>query len=285
MEATIGQPTPSFRGRRIALLESRRRRELAQLIESYGGIAYAAPALREDPIADSDQINTLLDTFREKPLTVAVFQTGVGARVLFETIREAGRWDEWRALLASALVVARGPKPIAVLREAGVAIDRRAPEPYTTADVMHVLAGENLDGAVVAVQQYGEPNLALSHYLRERGARVVEIDVYRWALPDDLSPLENLLRDLPTGTIDAVVATSQIQVHHLFQVAARQGLAEALPIWLSQSTVVAAVGPVVARAFESHGVRVDLQPHSPKMGRLVLDLAAFLERSNPASPR
>ena len=44
-------------------------------------------------------------------------------------------------------------------------------------------------GLRVAVQEYGKPGPDLVAGLRERGAEVVTVPVYRWALPEDTGPL------------------------------------------------------------------------------------------------
>ncbi|HEY3083658.1 MAG TPA: uroporphyrinogen-III synthase [Chloroflexota bacterium] len=263
---------PSMGGRVIALLEARRASELAQLVAAYGGVARSAPALREEPLDDHDAIAAFLDRLRARPADLVLFQTGVGTRALFRGVEALGRIDEWRAALERALVAVRGPKPTAALRELGVRIDARAEEPYTTAELLAALAPHELDGRLVVVQHYGEANRELVAALRGRGAEVLEVEVYRWALPEDTAPLEELLRDLPGGAVDALVVTSQVQVRHLFEVAARLGLAATLPEVL-RGMLVAAVGPVAARALRERGVRVDLEPEHPKMGALVAALA------------
>ena len=266
-------------GRTIALLEARRATELASLVEAYGGIPFHAPALREEPTEDLPAIGGLLDQIAESDLDVMIFQTGVGARALFHGIAALGRLDEWQAALAKATVVVRGPKPTAVLREFATRIDVRAPEPYTTADVLRELASHDLSDRFTVVQHYGEPNIELVEALQVRGARVHEIEVYRWALPNDLTTIETFICDLPTGRFDAMVVTSQVQVRHLFQIAERLGQAEHLASVLRHHTVVGAVGPIAARALRAHGVTVDLEPEHPKMGPMIRDLASYLERN------
>ena len=266
-------------GRTVVLLEARRATELASLVETYGGIPFQAPALREEPVEDLVAIGALLDQIAESGLDVMIFQTGVGARSLFRGITSLGRLDEWRAALTRATVVVRGPKPTAVLREFATRIDVRAPEPYTTADVLRELESIDLADRLTVVQHYGEPNVELVEALDARCARVREVEVYRWALPDDLTPLEAFIRELPTGRFDAMVVTSQVQVRHLFQIAERLGQARNLAGLLRQHTVVGAVGPIVARALRAHGVTVDLEPEHPKMGPMIRDLASYLERN------
>ena len=66
-------------------------------------------------------------------------------------------------------------------------------------------------------------------------------------------------------------------MNNLFAIAEEHEQADALREALNQPGVlVAAVGPVSAEAIQSHGVKVDLQPEHPKMGHLVLALAAAL---------
>jgi uroporphyrinogen-III synthase len=260
-------------GKTVAILEARRAAELGQLVATYGGVPRHAPALREEPLEDPSAIARFLDAAASRPVDVVALQTGVGTRALFDGAARLGREEELRRALEGALVAVRGPKPTGVLQGLGVRIDVRAAEPYTTADLLAALAGHSLAGKMVVVQHYGEPNDELVAALRRRGAEVLEVEVYRWALPEDLAPLEQLLRDLPTGAVDALVATSQVQVRHLFEVAERLGLAGTLPGVL-RGVVVAAVGPVAARALREHGVRVDLEPEHPKMGPLVRELAS-----------
>lgn len=262
-------------GKLVALLEARRASELAGLVATYGGVPRHAPALREEPVDNLDEIAAFLNG---PAIDVMVFQTGVGARALFRGVEALRRTDELKAKLAAAVVAVRGPKPTAALKELGVRIDARAEEPFTTAEVLVSLESRELGGKRVAVQQYGEANVELAQALEARGAEVVGLEVYRWALPEDTGPLESLFDDLLAARIDALIVTSQVQVRHLFEIAARKGLAAALPELLYGRVVVAAVGPVAAKALREHGIRVDLEPEHPKMGPLVRDLATHFER-------
>ncbi len=269
-------------GRVVALLEARRASELAELVKTYGGVPLHAPALREEPIADLDGVACFLDAIAAGPLDLFVFQTGVGARSLLAAADALGREQELLAALAETTVALRWPKPAAVLREAGVRIDVRAAEPFTTQTLLEALNGLPLDGKTVAVQHYGETNDELVGALERRGARVLEVATYRWALPEDLGPLHRLFDELLASRVDALVVTSQVQVRHMVQVANQRGLGAALTDLFDTRVVMAPVGPVAAAALRAHGLRVDLEPEHPKMGALVRALA---ERFATAKPR
>src|SRR5690348_5645504 len=179
---------PSMGGRTIAFLEARRASELAQLISTYGGAPLPAPALREEPVDDPEAVAGFLDRIAARGLDLMIFQTGVGARALFRSVVALGREAAWREALTGATVAVRGPKPVSALRELDVRVDLRAAEPFTTPELLAVLADQELSGRAVGVQHYGEPNEELVAALRARGADVLEVEVYRWALPEDLGP-------------------------------------------------------------------------------------------------
>jgi catechol 2,3-dioxygenase-like lactoylglutathione lyase family enzyme len=120
--------------------------------------------------------------------------------------------------------------------------------------------------------------------LQARGCRLTELSLYEWQLPDDTGPLQDLVRDLIAGRVDAIAFTSQIQARHLFQVAADFGQADALTQALNGRTVVAAIGPTCATALQRLGVTPDVVPEHPKMGHLVVALARHLEPGTSTIP-
>jgi uroporphyrinogen-III synthase len=258
-------------GRRvIAFLEGRRSAELAHLIERHNGIALPAPCLREVHSPDSALLQASIERILEVELDAAIFLTGVGTSTIFDAAARMGRELDLRERLESATVVARGPKPTAVLRRLGVRIDLTAPPPNTTNEVLAILDGLDLADRHVAVQLYGEPNPHLSQALAERGAVVLELAPYVWDRPIDPTPVLRLLDALERESIDALLVTSQAQVENLFHVAREHGRRPAL-----ERVALGAQGPVAEAALERHGLHVDFRPKHAHMGALVLSAAEF----------
>jgi len=255
----------------VAILETRTGAHLGELIARRGAIPLLAPALEEVPDVEPQALLGLLQEWRVKPFKMAIFQTGVGTRALFQATDSLGATAELLRLLASAVVVVRGPKPVGELNGRGVRIDIRAVSPFTTEKVLEAVSGIALDGARVLVQRYGEANRALGEGLTARGATVQELATYRWALPADSRPLEELLEALASSRVDAVVFTSAVQVHNLAAVAARTGRAGQLADLLN-GLVIASIGPVCSRALMQHGVNPSLEANPPKLGPLVAAL-------------
>lgn len=265
----------SLRGRTIAVTESRRAAELSSLITKLGGIPYSAPAVREVPCRDRRPALDVLERICRREVSAIIFLTGVGTRAFFGLASEAAKRELLFTALQGMLVVARGPKPIAVLREAGVRMDLAPSEP-TSEGLLRALADRELRDETVAVQLYGEENPFLVEGLRARGATVLEISLYEWALPEDQAPLVRLIHDLIGGRIDVAAFTSSPQVKHLFAVAERLGLRDELTAALRDRVTVAVVGPVSKAALAEHGIVPRIQPDKGTMGALVHAIAQDL---------
>jgi uroporphyrinogen-III synthase len=264
-----------MRGKKLAILESRLGPQLADLVARRGGEPVLTPALAEVPDVDPARIAALVKELQSRPAKLAIFQTGVGTRALFAATDALGVTQELKDCLEKSKVVVRGPKPTAALRARGVRIDLSAADPFTTAEVLQLLREMPLRGERVIVQRYGVSNSGLEDVLRKKGAEVMEIATYRWSLPKDLVPLERLIDALGRGEIDAVVVTNAAQVHNLFELAERQGRAEALRESLNRA-LVASIGPVASAALARFQVKVGLEASPPKLGPLVAALDAAL---------
>jgi uroporphyrinogen-III synthase len=260
-----------MKSKTVAILESRLSSQLAELVAKRGGKPLSAPALAEVPDIDRDAIARLVQELEPRPAKLAIFQTGVGTRALFDATDALGVLGKFLNFLAQAVVVARGPKPTAALRSRGVRIDRSAAEPFTTKEVLAAIADVPLRGARVIVQRYGAANEELDDALRAKGAEVVEIATYRWSLPADTKPLVALLDALERGEVDATVFTSASQAHNLFALAEKLGRKGKVAANLN-GTLVASIGPVCSAALRESGVKVSLEAKPPKLGPLVAAL-------------
>src|SRR5438034_5255053 len=114
--------TPGFRGLRVLVLESRRSTEVAALIATYGGNSLLAPALREVPLESNAEALEFAGALIRGEIDIVIFLTGVGTRALVDSVQRAYSRADFLKALANTRVVARGPKPLAVLREMQVPI-------------------------------------------------------------------------------------------------------------------------------------------------------------------
>ena len=261
-------------GLSVVSFESRRSAEIATLIQNYGGASIQAPSMREVALADQREALAFADDLAAGSCDVLVLLTGVGTRILIDTLSQRWPKDDVIAKLGRLALVCRGPKPVAALKAVGLSPALTVPEPNTWRDVLTAL-DQHLPVAAkrVAVQEYGARNEPLLEGLRERGASVSAVPVYGWALPDDVGPLRDAIRRLARGEVDVAIFTSRAQIESVAQVANEMGVVDALRAALRERTVVASIGPVTSEALQANGIEPDVLPEHPKMGHLVAEVA------------
>ncbi len=266
-----------FGGLVVAAFESRRAKEMATLISNYGGIAVVAPSMREIPLEENPAAFTFAERLFARQLDAVIFMTGVGTQTLLEVLETRYPREKIVRALSDTLVVARGPKPLKVLRGLQIPIAITVPEPNTWREILQA-SEENsrvfqLKGSRVAVQEYGVSNEAFLQQLRERGVQVLRVPVYRWDLPEDLAPLRQALEAIVEGRARVALFTNAVQVEHAMRVASEHGFKQRLLETL-RDCVVGSVGPTCSAALLASGISVDLEPLHPKMGMLVHEAAA-----------
>jgi len=271
-------------GVRVALLEARMKSEMGDLVRRYGGLPRFAPAVREAPLDCRDAVAHFLRTLETAAPRIAIFLTGAGVAALFDEAERQGKLAFLSGAFARATLVCRGPKPSAALKRRGLSATISAREPYTSAELLEALSAHDLRNVLVVVVHYGERNDALAEHLRSRGARLHELCLYEWQLPEDTQPMSELVRDALAGEVDAVVFTSQIQARHLLDIATTIHARATFIDAVKSNIVVAAVGPVCRAALEEAGIRPHVVPVNPKMGPLVASLAEYFSRLREGTP-
>ena len=265
---------PSLQGLEVVSLESRRAGEMVELIRRYGGNPVVAPSMREIPLSENRAALDLLPQLESGRVDVLILMTGVGTKTLNEALLTTYSQQRIKAALLRTKLLARGPKPVAVLKELGLQPAFTAPEPNTWREVLSTLqAAVDIRGKRVAIQEYGIPNKELIAALDSLGATVISIPIYRWALPEDLAPLREAIDKILRGGADVALFTNGAQVEHLFKIAESEQGTESLRLALNR-LVVASVGPVCTQVLKEFGITPDIEPPHPKMGSLAAEVAA-----------
>lgn len=265
--------TSNFNGLRVVAFESRRAGEIEKLIAYHGGVPRVSPSMREVPLSESTEALEFAEHVINGEFDVVILLTGVGTRILADVVSTRYPRERFIEVLKRVTIVSRGPKPVAVLREMGLKPDILVPEPNTWRDILSTLSNElPLGGRRVAVQEYGISNPELVEGLRNRGAVVMVVPVYQWALPEDLTPLRDTIGAVIRGEADIALFTSSQQVRHLIQVASDDGIERPLREGLKQ-VAIGSIGPTTTETLHEMGLGVDYEPDSPKMGNLVREMA------------
>lgn len=258
-----------FVGLRVAAFESRRCAEMTRLIQKQGGQAQVSPSMRERPLEKNEDVIDFAHRLVTGEITIAVFLTGVGFRKMLEIVQRRVDRDRFVHALSDIVTIARGPKPVAAMIEAGVPPTHRVGEPNTWRELLSLIdESVAISGQIVAVQEYGKSNPSLTAGLEVRGAEVLPVRVYAWDLPEDIGPLQENARAIAEGEVDVVLFTSAQQLEHLLLIARVLEIEAPLRAGLS-AAVVASIGPTTTETLLREHVVVDVTPTHPKMGQLV----------------
>jgi uroporphyrinogen-III synthase len=260
----------SFGQARVLAFESRRAKEMGELIRINGGEPFLAPALMEVPLEHNSEAFTFADCLYAGDFDMMIFLTGVGARFLQRVLATRDPESRFLDALRRMTVVARGPKPVAVLREWQVPVHVVVPEPNTSRELLKAIADR--PDKRVAVQEYGRTNNDLMTGLTEQGRVATRIPVYEWTLPTDTAPLSDALAGLLAGQFSAALFTTGVQVEHFLLFAARQGQSAAA-VKALQGVFIGSIGPTCSESLRASGLEPAMEPSHPKMGILVREAA------------
>ncbi|MCA9016769.1 MAG: uroporphyrinogen-III synthase [Planctomycetaceae bacterium] len=242
------------------------------LIERNQGLPTLVHSMDEVPLENNEQIKTFCEKLFRNEIDVMVFLTGVGATALLEAVELYFPREQFLEALRKIIVTVRGPKPTVVLRNWEVPIHYTAPEPNTWHEIISVWDEQkfSVTGKHIAVQEYGKPVQEFYDELRKRGAQVLPISVYRWALPQDTTGLRNAVHATIQQEFDVLMFTSAQQIVHVLQIAEEENVKED---WLQAASkiMIASVGPACSEALQQAGLPVDFESSPPKMGPLVKD--------------
>src|SRR5579884_3550285 len=124
-----------FDGLRVIAFESRRAAEFGELIRRNGGDPFVAPSMRETPLESNEEAFAFAERLFRGEFDLMVLLTGVGTRALGKVIDARYGDGRFAQALRQMIIAARGPKPVAALREWDIRPALVAPEPNTWREV------------------------------------------------------------------------------------------------------------------------------------------------------
>jgi uroporphyrinogen-III synthase len=258
----------------VAVTAERRREELCSLLRRRGARVVGAPALRLIPLADDEELLAATRACITEPLDLVMITTGIGFRSWLEAAEGWGLGEELRGRLAATEILARGPKARGAIRAAGL-VESWSPGSEAVAEMLEHVLARDLSGKRIAVQLHGEPLPELVQALRAAGATVLEVPVYRWSPPVDVTPLRRLVEQLVARMVDGIVFTSGPAVTSLLDRAREMGRLDDVLDAMRTDVVAFCIGPVTGARLERHEVPT-LQPERARLGALVREVVTGL---------
>jgi uroporphyrinogen-III synthase len=267
---------PPLTGFTVGVTAARRRDELVALLTRRGAHVVEAPTLRILPLEDDLALRQATEQCLRAPLDYVVATTGLGWRGWMSAADGWGRGAELATACRDALVLTRGPKATGAVRASGLD-EAWSPRTEATGELLTWLLARPLTGRRIAVQEHGLPLTDFAAALRERGAEVVSVPVYRWAPPDDPGPVRRLVEQTARREIHAITFTSALAITGFLTTAAQDGLDGPVLEALREEILTVSVGPVCARPLLAAGVPV-VWPERGRLGALVRTVTETLPR-------
>ncbi|HEX6346146.1 uroporphyrinogen-III synthase [Umezawaea sp.] len=261
-------------GYTVGVTAARRADELAALLERKGATVIQGPAIRIVPLTDDTELLAATKRLVTEPVDVVVATTGIGFRGWVEAAEGWGLGARLLDRLAGSELLSRGPKAKGAVRAAGLT-EAWSPDSESNAELLEHLLRSGVDGKRIAVQLHGEPLPHFVRTLREAGAEVVEVPVYRWTGPVDPGPLHRLLDAVLARQVDALTFTSAPAAASVLQVARDTDRFSALVDVLREDVLVLGVGSITAGPLVDLGIPV-VQPARARIGAMARELTLAL---------
>ena len=238
-------------GKRVVVTRARAQASgLAATLRGLGAEVVELPAIRIEPLLETDAVKHAAERIDEYSLIVLTSPNGV--RLLFEALRAAGL--DARALGGAptgtgsrqgpATVAAIGPGTARALAKVGIVADI-VPERFVAESLVEALGELEVSGKRVLVARAADARDVIPEHLSGRGAKVDVVALYETVREE---PDEGAIESAQSA--DYVTFTSSSTVRNL---------TEALGSRFPSDARIVSIGPVTSKAARDAGLEVHLE--------------------------
>ncbi|QMV43797.1 uroporphyrinogen-III C-methyltransferase [Cohnella cholangitidis] len=250
-------------GQRILITRARSQAsDLLAKIDDLGGETYEYPVIEMKLPEKPEQLQEIEQALAQAEAYDWVMLTSVNGVEYF--FRWLDRYGVDIRRFHKAKFAAVGPKTADALRDRGIRADL-LPESFRAEGLLDSLDGVIAPGQLALLPRGDLARETLPKELKERGVRVVELDVYHTVLsaPKDLW----LPEMLENGEIHVITFTSSSTVVNLMEALRQLGVSN--PAEALRNVEIACIGPVTAQTAKEHGLTVTVVPEKYTIDGLV----------------
>jgi uroporphyrinogen-III synthase len=235
-----------FKGKKIAITRPiERSQEAIEIIEGYGGTALVAPTL-ELVITNTQPLKDLCKNASE--LDWLIFTSPTAILSLFKHCT-----DLKDRLNPNCRIAVIGPRTGKYLSEHGLQADI-IPDDYTAEGLLEIFEDINVKNKNIGLPRTLAARDVLPDGLKDKGANVLLVEAYKSDLPRDRSKVNEMVQGIINREVDAVTFTSTLTASNLFEMVEGEDKEKLLEPLMSGEVLVAAIGPVTAKALEKYGI-------------------------------
>ena len=220
---------------------------LVEKIRAEGGEAVEFPSIEIVQEADLSPLHSALSDIAK--YTWIVFTSVNAVDIFFQELYKQG--IDVRDL-HDIKICAIGPASSAPLEKRGLIVEV-VPEEYRAEGIIAELKTRIKEGDKVLLPRARDARTILPETLRELGAVVDEIFLYRAAAASHINP--PLLDEIREGKVDYISFTSSSTVSNFVKIIGKEYIAE-----FNRQVKVACIGPITADTARENGFTVDIMP-------------------------
>jgi uroporphyrinogen III methyltransferase / synthase len=228
--------------------------DLRQGLQALGAEVLECPSIEIVPVSDWSEVDRAISTLNSYQWLIFTSTNAV---------EHFMRRSQIKGVSPTTIAVAAvGAATARKLQEWSVTASR-VPETFRAEGLLETFPA-NLEGTRILLPRAETARELLPEELRRRGATVDVVTVYRTVR--SAAGLADLRSTLKNKTIDAIVFTSPSAVRSVWETLGDEGTA------LLANVPVAVIGPIVAEAAESVGLKPTLQPAKATIPDLIAAL-------------
>ncbi|RNJ75844.1 MAG: uroporphyrinogen-III synthase [Nitrosopumilus sp. B06] len=193
----------------------------------------------------------LLDISEHDP-DYTVFMSSKAVSILFDTAKQAKRYDELRLAVANTTVISVGPKTTQMLKSHGIRTNHQ-PETYSSVGVGEVFTRIHAAGKKAIIPRSGASTPFLKELLEKIGLGVIEVHLYDVCAFQDTTEWNEFRNLFSQKLIDSVIFTSASSVRAFLEIMSRDHKKDTLLAGLGGIFIIS-IGPFTAAELQRRGI-------------------------------
>ena len=224
-------------GKTIAITRSKDdAAEFISLAEQNNAVPIALPTI--ELVSKGEKIvDEFLNLVGTSNPDYSVFLSSKAVKILFDTAKNTGKFEQLQLIVANTIVMSVGPKTSAALKSYGIKVNHE-PENHSSIGVGEQFSQINAVGKKVIIPRSGASNSFLKELLNKIGIDVVELYLYDVCAFKDTTQWNGFRELFSQNKVDAVIFTSASSVRGFFEIMLKDYSKEELQNNLSQISLI-----------------------------------------------
>ena len=224
-------------GKTIAITRSKDdAAEFISLAEQNNAVPIALPTI--ELVSKGEKIvDEFLNLVGTSNPDYSVFLSSKAVKILFDTAKNTGKFEQLQLVVANTIVMSIGPKTSTTLESYGIKVNHE-PENHSSIGVGEEFSQINAVGKKVIIPRSGASNSFLKELLNKIGIDVVELHLYDVCAFKDTTQWNGFRELFSQNKVHGVIFTSASSVRGFFEIMSKDYSKEELQNNLSQISLI-----------------------------------------------